>query len=1308
MLRRELINIHSKEKQLVSFFEDDNVQVVREQAAASAHTHPDRMFLLVAIQLPKDYYTADPRHWEYLFNRLSYNGRKLEKVVFDEYQTKYRSPNTNIQFKAYDKAGWMSYPPELKPWFSTECTEYRIFGVPDKNSFVLPLEGDHSFLTRIYADQRPQPTNNILISSYYSVPEIVHFGYMIHEGGDSANSLYYYPYLRADTPNIISEESVRILDKNAKLLTGLLDLNIPKDIRHSGEHILHTKFYIEWVETDFGSAVRTRFEQIFYGMTVSKTVPYIGLFTSTTDVNRHKFFTESPKTKEPYLDMPTWKSWSNTNPNRNVPTLILYRGTSRDNYDRIFVTSTYMVVYTFRPKDSKETPDELKKSVMSWIQNFDALIPFVNEKDLHPDRWDLQTLTVFLTYPKKVDGLSTLRFNCVTPFYANPDNTKPVFTLLRTDRESSGVNSVEARLIQLSNEGPLNVSSVSAELSVTRERASELIRGIMARQEENGRLNDRIFRGLPSIIIGDQYAEIKLVKDQKLSTKYADILRYILSNPDSSELDALCPARLQTVAAESATIQTNVVEEDAIIDEAFLDLIDDFEQPQTKEEVQPEVPHEEKEPVLDVANKRKTTYSYFANKLKAFDPETFSGSSEFSRKCEKKLQPVVLTPSDKKRLVTFQEGKYDFVKNAKEGQLLDVDDPPGTFICPEYWCTKDEIPLREDQLIAEEGTLKCPVCFGKLETFTNSDPREYPLVKKEGMFPRFKYKSSTNGKDVPCCYTKSRTKKPGIPTELKDKYYVFLESKTNLPELRLAKVDADSLEHLYLKESYTKLVNNRLPTPYTKLDNQRLSENEENFFRVGLGHPSNTLPTLLGMTQKIPAPRDAIKTVLKCSFFRLWTKSSNTHFTDIYNKLGEFKDTTAREHIARTISGIDDAFEHKELSVIEELEYSALALQCDLFRFNVRTQTMGCFLYSPIVKPRTRGIIIMQTDQDIDILTHAKRVKNAITYRSNIFEPPFAPYTYRQSERLRARACSTQIPNYSQAQQVREKLFPDSAYSVILDPFGRGQAIYIPNKLVLPFYTTALPDTDESRIWGFSGLDLPTYDSMRTILDQAKETSAGYELEDGLYDLHGERSEILLVSGLRIPVKPEKVGTGEPREILETVKDETELAFGEPNNELKSVYTDISYDAEVYEFLLFQLSKDIQHDEFRPLRTALRSVPPKKKDVDPLLKKWFRDVTEFVDIKNPYDFISKIRTPCGQFKSKKECKGNLCGWDGKVCRIQVKKSVKEDRLFNRLLSTMIDNSKIRAVVLDGRSTPFFSTILYIDLPHEVILTDKEI
>ena len=1295
MLRKELVNVLSKEKHTVSFFEDDSIETVREQLATSANSHPDRMFVLVCLKLPKDYYTSDPRNWETLFERLSYNGRVIEKSVFDEYQTRYRFPNTQVNYTNYDRGEWMSYPAELKPLFSGEFSEYRVFGVPDDKAFVLPIEKENAFMSRIPAKSLPRPDNTKIMTSYYDIGTIDHFAYKIYQEDETA--LYYYPYLRPDTPNVLSDEAVRLLEKNAKLLTDLLDLKIPKDHQHSGTHILHTRFYIPWVGTDFGSAVRTRFEQIFYGLTVSSTVPYIGLFTSKDEINRHKFFTENPKTEEPYLNMTDWKTWwSITKPARNRPTLILYRGKSKHHFDRILITSDDMIVSTNRPEKNNDTLEELKNSCDKWLRTFDAIIPFLDEKDIHPDRWDLQEMKIMLTYPKPVDDLSILRFNCISPFYSIADKSKSSFTMMRTDHENFGVTSIDAKLIQMSQEGPLNVKDVAQELSITPDHASKLINDIMSRREDNNKLGDRIFRGYPTMIIGTDFIRISAVKETHLSTKYADILRYILSNPESSDLDKICPARLQTIAAEAATIHTNVVDEDALVDDAFADLLDEFDVGK-EEPVFTDTSEPAPKTSLDVANQRKTTYNYFASRLRSFDPATYVPEADFARQCEKTIQPVVLTSADKSRLAGFEDGKYDPIKKSDPGKLLDVSDPDGTMVCPEYWCTKDEIPLRADQLVSEDGTLKCPICHGKLETSTTSDPREFPLIKrKEGfVFPRPKYKSPGNGKDIPCCYTTNRTKKIQ-KTELKDKYYVFLESKSPLPEFRLAKIDKKTIELLDLNEQYT------------KLDNQRISENGYGFFRIGLGHASTTLPTLLGMSQTIPLPRESIKTVLKCSFMRLWETPSDTHFKEIYDNLGDFKETAIRENVARLISGIDDAFVRKELSPIQELEYSALALNCDVFRLNVKTHTIGCLLHSSLVSPRSRGIIVLQRDEDIDILANAKRTKNAFVYASNIFEQPFATFVSKTVMRERDRACATEVPNYTEARKVHQKLFTEP-YSVILDPLGRGQALYIPNKLVLPFQSTVLPDTEDPKIWGFSNLHLPTYDTMKDVLSKAQTVTKGYEFQEGLYDSQGRRSEILSASGLRIPVIPEKAGTGVPKEIIHTVSEvgETELMIGEPNSELKETYSDISYDGEVYEFLIFQLSKDLENEEYHDLRTTLTSHPLKRKEVENSLKKWFDRVTQFVDVKESREFVSKIRAPCGQFK-KKDCKGNLCGWDGKVCRIQIKKSIKEDRLFNRLFSSMFDNSKIRAVVLDGRTTPFFSSILYFKLPHEVILTDKQL
>jgi hypothetical protein len=227
---------------------------------------------------------------------------------------------------------------------------------------------------------------------------------------------------------------------------------------------------------------------------------------------------------------------------------------------------------------------------------------------------------------------------------------------------------------------------------------------------------------------------------------------------------------------------------------------------------------------------------------------------------------------------------------------------------------------------------------------------------------------------------------------------------------------------------------------------------------------------------------------------------------------------------------------------------------------------------------------------------------------------------------------------------------------------------------------------------------------MKVLLETASKISPGFAYKEDLFNNARQKVEILLDSGLRLPIKPVQMEAREASEVIETVREigESELAFGKESAQLKQEQREISYSAEIYEFLLFQLTKDIEID-YKELGDVLRDVSPKLAGVQPLLQKWFEETTQFVDIKEPKQFLSKIREPCTD-----SCEGELCGWDGDTCKVQINSGVKKEKLFHRLLSTLVENSKIRSMVLDGRTTPFFSTILYLELPHELIVTDYEL
>jgi hypothetical protein len=250
------------------------------------------------------------------------------------------------------------------------------------------------------------------------------------------------------------------------------------------------------------------------------------------------------------------------------------------------------------------------------------------------------------------------------------------------------------------------------------------------------------------------------------------------------------------------------------------------------------------------------------------------------------------------------------------------------------------------------------------------------------------------------------------------------------------------------------------------------------------------------------------------------------------------------------------------------------------------------------------------------------------------------------------------------------------------------------------------------KLSGYSAIgkeNLPKYADVRKYLEIAEKYTEGYSWAEDLSNTGNQRVEILLKSGLRIPVYPETVEFGTPMEIIETTSElgENKLVFGTPSTELDTQYKQINYASEIYEFLVYQLTKDLQEKE-EQLRAVLIQSPIKAKTVEPLLRDWFDGTTEFIKAKEPINFVSKIRSPCGQFTSKNKCTGNLCAWNGKTCKIQVRDTINKEKLFHRLLSTLLDNSKIRAMILDGRTSPFFTTVLFLELPNELILTDLDI
>lgn len=1247
----------------VEFFNDDTIETVQQQISRSIDIHPDRLYILVGLELPSQYYKKDPRNWEKLFNRLSLDGLQVLPETFKTYCNDLRIPALDMEYQKMDREQWMLYD---KRTSKSDFIEYRILGVESVKSYCLPLDFS-SIALKIPTAQYPIPELQKLFLSFYNKLNISNFIVkQIEEVNE--NESPYFPLFKKTSPLRLSELQITSLQENSKHLKDLLSLKVPTPINTK---ILKSIWKIDLVDTIFGDAVRTRFEQMFYGLTLSEDSPAITFWTSSNEISRHKFYRKTGE-QIPLLDIAVWKRWFTiSKPARDkVPILILYKGTNRENFDRITISPYDIIFASYRDSDNTEEIEDLKQNLLEWFSSLDSIISFIKETDYTLCRFDLQEVKLQSFYSNQITKFDISRMNCLTGIFDESKKNKSIFRFLRSDHINDDINSRDLKIINMLKENRLlTPKDIEAELKINLQDAAKLLDMINQKIEEDPELLVREHRKFPKVEVKEKSIVITDISDIDRYISYSNILRFILSNPSSPEVDKICPKKIEV--SESTFVVTNTVDIDTS------DIFDYLETSPKKEETT--IVSKEKE------GKASTGYSYFHNRLK----QKFNLVEDYPKQCEKPHQPIIFTDED---LAAISGKPYD-PRNYPEKKLLPIDDPPGLVLCPDYWCMTDEIPLSESQLEEKNGELTCPVCHGKIRDpkDTKTDIIEFSVLKrKEGFsYPKFK----NDEKNIPCCYkTPREIKIQTKQVEDQGKYYIMNETKTDILSFRLAYLSKELLKSLQIKEKYE----------LSKSSN-RIQSGMSGYFRVGLQKPSQELPELLQIDKTVLSPRFSISSILRCAFISTWSSLSDKYSKEIEEKLDMkpfSENQLAKKTMAKIISSISEVFEEGKLNQIYELEYSAIVLKIDLFRINILDNTISCSFFTPQTVLGKRGIIILQIGDRIDCLSHVRREVKKMVYKANIFKEPFLETTTTELYDLRMKACDISIPSYNKIVGfIKKNNLGD--YKIILDPFGRAQALYSPNNFILPFQSIALPPVTQTFISGYHKVkELPSYTKMIKLLN-----NVGYGKLENIHDSQGNTVEILTGTGLRIPIIPFKE-LGQTSEITKTILniDESDLTFGEPSKEDLQIYKTISYNSEIHEFLIFQLSKDL--DNYPALKNAL--FEKKSKNLEILLENWFEETTIFMKLNKPIEFLSKIRKPCGQLKEDSCKNAHMCAWTENTCKIQIRDEFSKDKVFKKLLNTLMENSKIRALVLDGRVTPFFSTILYLELPNEIIITDREV
>jgi hypothetical protein len=487
----------------------------------------------------------------------------------------------------------------------------------------------------------------------------------------------------------------------------------------------------------------------------------------------------------------------------------------------------------------------------------------------------------------------------------------------------------------------------------------------------------------------------------------------------------------------------------------------------------------------------------------------------------------------------------------------------------------------------------------------------------------------------------------------------------------------------------------------------RLEFEASDLFRIGLGRPSETLPRLLSDHRRIPPPSERPELVRQCSFF-----------------------STSRSK--DPVKEFADAYEAKTLDPLDELEYLSFVLTFSVILVNPSTFAVRCGFRTASIVTKQRTLIVFSREDGagLEVLGMMKRERKgkgyATTYTIDRTQPALETIT-TDIVTLHQQACSADLPSVRDAWSAAQTLgFAD--LGVLTDPNGLYQAFIFKGRAIIPFASTS-----ESPAAGFTPVstqmvhdlaesDLPSYADQVSVLNRLETTHRGlytYAKDLDHRNAMGQIVEIETATHFRIPVRPE-ASAGPTTEVLETIRKATSgdlkgeqiLVRGAPDPEGRALKDSIDYASELSEFLLMSLATDLQTDAngdiveatYAPLRTAIetRDKPALKTQLDA----WYTAEAYETKTKTPYQFLSKVRTPCGQLTDEATCsKSSLCGWRNGDCKVQVRTTqVKAKELLERIRSTLLTNAKLRALVLDNRMSPFFSTVLYLEMPNEWITT----
>lgn len=1362
-----MITLEVQSKKLsksVSIFPDDTLEVVRERIGAEFNISPSSMLLIVKSKQR----TWNESDWENMFNTLSKNGEVSQEIV--QRWVSNMIPTVTVgSFDPITKDVWNSRSmPILNKIFETPFSEYLQIGfIPEENRGVYPIplmnppespcEGSSIValnIRKIWVDMNYE-TDIVLkeIDEFSKVPcWKLYF--------PSAKSLVVEPFnIEVKIKNNSQKERINgIIDLlesgptsyekdyiNPDMDIDAMEKSVEQfktrlDKKYSSLRVNHGFLRMRFNQVYNKSIRPINIEQLFYALMVSENVPLIEYSQNTIQAPIYKMYS---KNKEVYIKPGEFRRWSERiSYSKSEPIVMLYYKKNIDDQRspciRMGITKDrlYWTIDNTGITGLKFYYCEIIYYAKLLVEYVSKILPGLK---IDESEWDITESTTEFSLDRSFGGRvgssqSDSIVKCMEDyFYSIPgtDDSIPTFIYKRISNFGTKNEGDELILEQInsgmSNDDVMKVYSSRFPIldSMERER-------VYSRIMELREGHDRAFMNV--VLLRFVETQTMQVTGIRSKNQMENIIRFCNSffmfmfpkthtESQKNKFVSVCPKPTKVIKGKKK--EPEVVDEFDIfgmLDDIFMDKTIEESKDSTNESNKPN-------DVVDVVEdellkQSGSTHKYILNRLVERDKKRFvykatKPADRYPKICSQERQPISYTPSEWEVLQKDTvKGKY--VKryvDDPEKYVLEDDEMSNRYICPEYFCITDEIPLDDGDLVDK----KCPICGGKIipdlpsDKLSKLDFIEYSVLAKNRIakFPRMN--SKTLKKDfhmaLPCCYDSFKNDGEKRKTSKMEQDYILGDDKFPLDQdkKRFGLLPKEVEEFIgvssvgifgtglqrIMKVGTKALLRMSRPKPVImNVLNEMISEEKPEWydspteFMKIFGELNNgNLIRIYGENWSEEHPkRDEFNSWAKNNgidednkrVFKIWTGAQ------IYRKKLDVDNLP--------ITHVWDLMQKITLSKLIVIHYDGPGKSVQL-RCPPNGSTFDGETY----------IMFFEKDGFYEQMVLGIRYRNEFKYFNKINPVMLKDTNFNIDLPLSVwsscRSYSSESPSWYIAPKLLVEYYEED--TLIIDPYSRIIAVVDSSNNIYPNYPTSVPVDNTNAIqYGYDVDNLPSaIEEYNSLMD-----GEDYQKPHSWVVLDREPKIVVAietVSMLRVPVKPgEMKGLPNLKEIVldsYNMNEDMILAFPDKPSSMR-VLESVKRDEQIRDWVLYQFSEYMKSNaKFRVEIEGLKKIDSKTRDK---LGIW---IMENVSSRGSSDTtIPKLKNVCSTL-SENNCSG-ACVFDKGVCKISTNETeLTQKDILDWLVYNIFDDVKKRYMILNGEY-PKVSSMLYWEMENEVIFS----